>query len=80
MKAETIAQWVIDNRFPKSENEKITDFEMYHSVLDSIEEHAKDQIEKDRERVKLNAKTKVLSEYEVIVDTKSIDNTPIILD
>jgi hypothetical protein len=25
-----IAQWVIDNRYPKSENEKVSDVEMYH--------------------------------------------------
>ena len=45
-----------------------------------IKAYAQAMIEKDRERVKLNAKTKVISEYEVIVDTKSIDETPITLD
>ena len=25
-----IAQWVIDNRYSKSENEKVSDVEMYH--------------------------------------------------
>ena len=36
MKAEEIAQWVIDNRYPKSEQEKVSDFEMYHFIITSI--------------------------------------------
>ena len=35
--AKEIAQWVIDNRYPKSENEKVSDIEMYHELVDSIE-------------------------------------------
>lgn len=34
--AEQIAQWVIDNRYPKSENEKVSDVEMYHELVESI--------------------------------------------
>lgn len=34
--AEEIAQWVINNRYPKSEKEKISDLEMYHTVKDAI--------------------------------------------
>jgi hypothetical protein len=45
-----------------------------------IKAYAQAMIEKDRDRVKLNAKTKVISEFEVIVDLKSIDETPIRLD
>ena len=52
----------------------------HEAIILSMQEYAKDQIEKDRERVKLNVKTKVLSDYEIIIDLKSIDNTPIILD
>ena len=33
MKPEELAQWVIDNRYPKSENEKISDFEMFHFIV-----------------------------------------------
>lgn len=33
---EQIAQWVIDNRYPKSENEKVSDHEMYHYILEKI--------------------------------------------
>jgi hypothetical protein len=40
---EEIAQWVIDNRYPKSENEKTTDSEMYHFLLDSIQDFAAQQ-------------------------------------
>jgi hypothetical protein len=35
--AKEIAQWVIDNRYPKSENEKVSDVEMYHELVESIE-------------------------------------------
>lgn len=52
----------------------------YSDVCTLLKEYARIQIEKDRERVKLNAKTKAISEYEVIVDLPSIDNTPINLD
>ena len=36
--AEEIAQYVIDNRFSKSENDKVTDSELYHFLVDSIEQ------------------------------------------
>jgi len=35
--AKEIAQWVIDNRYPKSENEKVPDVEMYHELVENIE-------------------------------------------
>ena len=37
MKQETLeeaAQWVIDNRYAKSELEKVSDFEMYNTIID----------------------------------------------
>lgn len=34
--AEQIAQWVIDNRYPKNENSKVSDSEMYHELVESI--------------------------------------------
>jgi len=37
MKKEEIAQWVIDNRYAKSEKEKVSDFEMYHTIIEQIE-------------------------------------------
>ena len=33
---EEIAQWVIDNRYPKSEYEKISDSEMYNLLIEKI--------------------------------------------
>lgn len=36
MTPENIAQWVIDNRYPKSEQDKVSDHEMYHFVLSEI--------------------------------------------
>lgn len=35
---ETIAQWVIDNRYPQNELSKVSDSEMYHTVLHDIGE------------------------------------------
>jgi hypothetical protein len=33
---EELAQWVIDNRYPKSEKEKISDLEMYSTIVEWI--------------------------------------------
>lgn len=38
MNAKEIAQWVIDNRYPKSESEKVSDHEMYHELVSKIEQ------------------------------------------
>lgn len=32
-----IAQWVIDNRYPKNENNKVSDFEMYYKIIELIQ-------------------------------------------
>ena len=32
-----LAQWVIDNRYPKSENEKTSDVEMYNTIFDTFQ-------------------------------------------
>jgi hypothetical protein len=37
MNKEEIAQWVIDNRYPKSENNKMSDSEMYYTLIEKIE-------------------------------------------
>jgi len=31
-----IAQWVISNRYPKSENDKVSDAEMYHTLIEAM--------------------------------------------
>lgn len=33
---EEIAQWVVDNRYPQNEKQKVSDAEMYHNLVDSI--------------------------------------------
>lgn len=33
---EEITQWVINNRYPRNEKEKVSDAEMYHSLVESI--------------------------------------------
>lgn len=35
-RAKEVAQWVINNRYPKGENNKTSDHEMYHTVHDAI--------------------------------------------
>ena len=35
---EKIAQWIIDNRYAKSELNKVSDFEMYHHIIKLIKE------------------------------------------
>ena len=54
-----------------------------YKIQKLCESYAKDQIKKDRERIKENATVKDFS-FNVhkmkIVDKQSIDNTPIILD
>jgi hypothetical protein len=42
---EEVAQWVIDNRYAKSELEKVSDFEMYNIIIDKC---SKWQQEQDR--------------------------------
>lgn len=32
-----LAQWIIDNRYPKSENEKTSDVEMYNTIFDTFQ-------------------------------------------
>lgn len=38
MTKENIAQWVIDNRYSKSEFDKLSDSEMYYTLIDKIEQ------------------------------------------
>lgn len=40
---EKIAQWVIDNRYPKSEFNKVSDFEMYHHIIKLMKEQILNQ-------------------------------------
>ena len=38
MTKEEVAQWAVNNRYPKSENNKISDSEMYHTLIKKIEQ------------------------------------------
>ena len=40
MTIQEIAQWVIDNRYPKSEHEKVSDMEMYYKLSADLEIYA----------------------------------------
>ena len=46
-----IAQWVIDYRYPKSENDKISDFELYSQLVDRIKEYAQSQVQQAERRI-----------------------------
>lgn len=37
---EEIAQWIIDNRYPKSEQEKVSDIVMYHTIVKDMHDFA----------------------------------------
>jgi hypothetical protein len=53
---EEISQWVINNRYAKSEKEKVSDFEMYHTLIDAI----KKMIVDNKNSVRLETSWKVL--------------------
>lgn len=36
MNKQKLAQWVIDNRYPKSEKEKVSDLEMFNFIIDAF--------------------------------------------
>lgn len=38
MSIEEIAQWVIDNRYPKSEQDKLSDFELYNGLVEKMQQ------------------------------------------
>ena len=47
---EEIAQYVIDNRYPKSEQEKVSDSELYQYILDGFHQELQKALkEKDKE-------------------------------
>lgn len=46
MTAEEIAQWVIDNRYPKSEDDKISDHELYYELVEKIKDLIIDEFAK----------------------------------
>ncbi|PTX14432.1 hypothetical protein C8N40_11197 [Pontibacter mucosus] len=51
-KAKEIAQWVIDNRYPKSEKEKLSDTELFNELVDKIEAAQLATLEKAAENAK----------------------------
>jgi len=54
-KAEELAQWVIDNRYPKSELDKTSDLEMYHYIVDKFKSYRQseiDELTKEVERLR----------------------------
>ena len=64
MKAEEIAQWVINNRYPKSEKEKIEDAEMYYFIVDAINKLNKST---DNEIMKEQI-IEILEKYNLLID------------
>lgn len=54
---EEIAQWVIDNRYPKSELNKMDSHELYHGLIDKITEYAQAYHEYKTRWVEIGEKT-----------------------
>jgi hypothetical protein len=46
---EDIAQWVINNRYPKSEFDKVSDFQMFHHVAHLIKEYTYQQLDNQKQ-------------------------------
>lgn len=70
---EEIAQWIIDNRYPKSENDKVSDFEMYHCIVYDINKNTKPLIEEIadlKSRLELSEQ-KVKLNYNTAIDLES---------
>lgn len=44
MESQELAQWVISNRYPKSDNDKISDHEMYHFIVDNSQKNPIDDL------------------------------------
>lgn len=69
MTANEIAQWVIDNRYPKNELEKLSDLELYHGLVEKINEcandkakyHCEQQVKAIEEKAECVCLTKVIS-------------------
>lgn len=53
MDIKEIAQWVINNRYPKSEQDKVSDHEMYHYIIDAIREVIEGESKKIPERYQI---------------------------
>ena len=41
---EQIAQWVIDNRYPKSKYDKVSDSEMYYALIKFFEQNLREEL------------------------------------
>jgi hypothetical protein len=67
MKKEEIAQWVINNRYAKSENDKVSDSEMYYFIVDEINNKTKELKEQLAEKEKEIEQLKTVSIYKQIV-------------
>lgn len=52
--AEETAQWVIDNRYPKGENEKVSDFEVYQYLIKAMQEFASSVGREEYQKFNLN--------------------------
>jgi len=46
---EEIAQWAIDNRYPKSEFEKVSDAEMYHTIIEKVSKWQQERMYSEEE-------------------------------
>jgi len=68
MTKEEIAQWVIDNRYPKSENLKTSDFEIYHFLTAQI-----GIIESESERLKAESEWTIDFDGKLMAGIKIVD-------
>lgn len=70
MTAEETAQWVIDNRYPKSELQKISDHEMYNFVKEELEDR---DIQLQSLRFINRMQEKELQELKKVINTRTFN-------
>ena len=64
---EEVAQWTIDNRYPKSEFEKVSDTEMYHTIIEKV---SKWQQQQDKNKYSEEEVRNIIFKFSSDFDTK----------
>lgn len=63
MNPQEIAQWVINNRYPRGENDKVSDHEMYTTIVESVNKMVFAQMDKLFSMISSDERMDILSGY-----------------
>lgn len=74
MNLSELAQWVIDNRYPRGENDKVSDHEMYTTITESVNKMVFAQMDKLFSMISSDERMEILSNYckHCLQDEKSL--------